>query len=492
MDEQKAQIRHIKAQGPNLIDSKEGLFQRIQRVAKAQADERAADSNQSQFSGIRPHLINKKVARAMRDFNPYHAACIDAKVNSSVGQGHRDERIHEVLDPLCEHSWQDVLDAVGQDLVEGGDGLIEVVRESDAEGAPIVGLYHLDASEVELRVEVEDEGHDFHYSRHGVTEQIGGKSVVMARFGDLPDLKDRFGEDRQRRQGRPRDRSSDRNARQMSSLDGKIVNSEVIHFRLPTNRSRYWGLPDYLSATPAIELMQCMTQEKFDFYYNRGVPEFMLFLLGRNMNPEDFDKIVATLRANQGPGNAHRTNAFHIPGDPADMSIQVEKLAVEGRGDAQFRNDNETLALNIVAAHGVPALLANIPLPGKMASQNEGPNALLLFQKQKLNRIQRLVSMQLACTLGSDGVQLQGPSMELETLSRDQFLGKGQGPTDSEGMPQHVSPGNGFRTVLDGMSLGAMQTLATMREPLAGSQRDLEAGPLSSQDDRPAGDPRGR
>jgi hypothetical protein len=76
----------------------------------------------------------------------------------------------------------------------------------------------------------------------------------------------------------------------------------------------------------------------------------------------------------------------------------------------------------IATAHGVPPLLANILLPGKIGAANEGPNALLLFQKRKLGQIQRTFSRILANTLGA-GVQLATPEGKNATLTKEQFLG---------------------------------------------------------------------
>jgi hypothetical protein len=452
----------------------------ISKAATTAAD--AVDSNQGRTSGLRYHLMDKKTARELRNFNPHHAASLAAKVDSSVSLGHRDQEIHDILDPLCIFNWQDTLDAVAQDLVEGGDGYLEVVRASSQVDAPIVALYHVDATEVYVNVEEVDNGRDFHYVVEG--EHYGSKTTVMSKFGDLLNLRRRFGAPRRGRRAR--------NQKTASSLAGTIVNSEIIHFRMPTNRSRYYGYPDYMSAVPSIELVQCMTQDRFDFFFNRGVPEFLMFMIGKNIPTETWDDVKKLMKAQQGGGNGHKSGALHIPGLPAETAIQVEKLAMDQRGDAMFKNESEVLAMNIVTAHQIPPILAGVMVPGKMGGNNEGPNALMLFQKQKLGKIQRSVSSTLACTLGLDGTVFNNPDGEEKVLTRDQFLAKGEGAMDEEGMPQHVSPGNGFRTVLDGMSLGAMETLATMREPLAGSDRDLEDGKLEGQDDRRPTDPKGR
>lgn len=463
-------------------------------LRKAQTE--VADSNQSSMPGRVWHLLNKKVARDMRDFNAHHLACLDAKETASLALGHRDEEIHDVLDPLCQFSWQDTLNALAKDFFEGGDAMLEVARNDPKDPAIITGLFHLDAAQTYVHLETFNDNREFHYAVDG--HMMAGESVVLARFGDLAKLKARFTQaaGQRRRPGRPRtaDQGTTSFARAGTALSGRIVNSEVIHIRQSTNRSPWYGYPDYMAGVPSIELVQMMTQHEFDFFLNRGVPEFLLFLISETaLSKTCWDEISAVLKSGQGLGASRKSGAFNIPVDPEKIEVILHKLALEHAEDArayQARSDVE--AMKIASAHGVPPILASLLISGKMGANNEGPNALLLFQKRKINPIQRIFSAAFAATLGRPGQKFAQPEGSPKTLSRDQFLGKGQGMTDEDGMPQHVSPGNGFRTVLDGMSLGAIQTLSTMREPVAGSSRDLNQGRLESQSDRPRTDPRGR
>lgn len=470
------------------------LWKILKKAVPVDAEDKADRTNQGVAVGQKAHLIDKLTARELRDFNTTHSACLDAKASATVGLGHRDEAIHETLDPLCQFSWQDTMDALADDYYETGECFLEVVKGDEEDPDLVTGLFHLESAQVYIEVEEEDNSENYHYVVLGETG--GSETTIMAKWGDLARLKETFGDSK--------DTSGNANdAPRRSALGGRVVNSEVIHIRQSRNRSRFYGFPDYMSAVPSIELVQCMTQHEFDFYFNRGVPEFLLFLIGKNINPDTWKKVETMLQASQGLGNSHKTGGVQIPGTPDETSVQVEKLAMEDSGQNGFSDKSITLAMLIATAHGVPPMLANILLAGKIGAANEGPNALMIFQKRKLGQAQRNFSTMFARTLGTKGVRFSQPEGEPKTLSADQFLGKtskpkpnpmdpqaAMGTTDENGMPIFAQPGNGFKTVLDGMTLGAQDTLARMKEPLASSARNPEDGLLGGADDRKPGDPR--
>lgn len=438
--------------------------------------------------GARAHQINKDASRRFRDLNTTHATCLDAKRSSSVGMGHREQEIYEALDPLCRFGWQDVLDAVGDDDCGEGEGFIEVVW--DAGRTRVLGLNHLDGAAVNVVVERQNDSERVHYQ---VTSVQGTReTVAMAAWGDLLELRRRFAA----ADGQPRI-----DGLLAAPLGGRIVDSEVIHLRHPNPRDPYSGYPDWVAATPAMELVHALVRHEFDFHFNRGVPELIYHLIGGTLNPKDWEKIENIFKANQGVGSSQKSAALHLPGSADAWRIQVERLG-DPRSQDFFGEKSDALAMLIATAHGVPPILANILLPGKIGASNEGPNALLLFQKRKLGQIQRRYSRTLAATLGS-GVALSNPDGATRTLAADLFLGArfsksevdpltGQkgAPKDETGSPIYVEPGNGFKTVLDGMTLGAQETMARMKEPMAGSGRNPADGLLDGASDRKAGDPR--
>jgi len=471
------------------------LFTMLKKAVKAATDDAAkGDTNAGVAVGKKPHLIDKMVSRDLRDFNATHAICIDAKVSSTVGLGHREQVIHETLDPLTRFSWQDTLNALAEDYFETGECFLEVVY-GDAEAAgKITGLHHIESAQIHVEVEEQDSANLFHYVVEG--EQGGADTLVMAKWGDLADLKTRFGQGDKEADGElegidntPANDVIQPSERTGSALAGTIVNSEVIHIRQATNRDRWYGYPDYMSAVPSIELVQCMTQHEFDFYFNRGVPEFLFFLLGKNIGG-CWSKIETMLKANQGIGNSQKTQGVHIPGDPNETHVQIEKLAMEDAGNSGFSEKSGTLDMRIATAHGMPPKLANIALPGKIGASNEEPNAMLTFQQRKLGQAQKNFSRVFACTLGGEGISFAQPTGGSKSLTADQFLAKSAKPVDDNDVPQFIQPGNGFNTILDGMTLGAQNTMASMKDPMGATDRNPEDGKLDGARDRKPGDRR--
>lgn len=395
----------------------------LTQLMKADTDI-VAPSNQGVPIGRKPHPFDFDAARTFKINNVQHSTCIQAGKQALVGLGFKSDETETKLDPLCEISLQDVLGDAAEDFLDTGNGYIEVVRADDDK---ITGLHHLPANDVDIYVE--NENYDRHFRiRTGIgtgSSVIGGR--VFARFGERAALTTR-----------------------MKDLNQKKV-SEVIHFRQSTNMNRWYGYPRWLAATASIELMQALHQFSFDFFVNRGVPEFILFIKGGKVDPKTWKQIEESIRATIGMGNQHKTMALNL--DDPNLDIQVEKLALEGTGDSTMLRDmSETLSLNIVSAHGLPPLLGGILIPGKLGATNELPNALQAYQALVIGPWQKTFEKTLGVTLGNStfngGLGLNPKSFEL-------------------------------KRVLDEIDLGTMDTVSRMRETVPEAKakgRDLSAG----------------
>jgi len=374
-------------------------------------DENSGASNQGWNKGDKSHPYDFNTLKTLQDHNEHHATCVHAKVSAIVGLGflneaqkqerqnrgtattpeqaaervarpiYQESRPDEVLDPLCMMSWQDTLTDVCEDYVETGNGYIEVVRTRGG----ITGLHHLPAKDTKVYVE---DNRKYHYVVTGESA-IGGRR--FAAFGD----KDGF--IRRTSDGRVGFEHGD------TPNDPDKV-SEVIHFRRPSGRSRWYGRPDWVSAVPVIEMVQMLHQMKFDFFNNRGVPEFMLFITGGRVSEKDWEAIEKAVKNTIGLGNAHKTIAVNLPGK--DLVVQVEKLAIDAKSEDEFKSFKETAGLSIVTAHKVPPLLAGIQIPGKLGATNEMSQALMAFQTLFAGPAQTLFTRRLVRTLGSDGAGL--------------------------------------------------------------------------------------
>lgn len=397
-------------------------------------------SNQKDNVGDVEPPIDMEKAASFRISNEHHSACLSTKVHATVGLGFADSRevttkvdpatgmvekkVKEVeskvdllLDPLCDDSWASLLTEVTEDFWEVSVGYIEVTREKQEQTSKINGLFLIPAST--CRVHIDDETGEYHF----ITNSGDGNDKHFARFGDLDRVKALF-------------------------PDLKNI-SEVIRFKQPSSLSKWYGYPDWLAALASIELSQCLKQYKYDFYNNRGVPELLVTVTGGQLDEDTWTALENALAANIGKGNTQKTVALNIPNP--EIKIEVEKLAMEGKGDGDtFENNTNTLALNVVTAHQVPPLLAGIQIPGKLGANNELPNALMSFQLLKIGPAQRLFVQTLRNTLGKE----DGLGLDTSLLV--------------------------FRTITEEIDLNKMETIGGMRQTLPEAQaegRDLSTGP---------------
>lgn len=281
---------------------------------------------------------------------------VDAKqpavpqIRKAVEKAAAISKVCEVLDPLCEDGFQELLDQVGEDYCNTGNGYIEIVRE----GSTIVALWHMPSEMV--KVELEPEKPNYHYICSDA-----GSSILYAKPRDVEGLRTR-----------------------MKTTQPQIT--ELLHFRNPSSMSPWYGVPDWLALTPFLELAQIMVQYNFDFFQNRAVPELLAFFIGRKLPDTEFNAFCDMLKGTSGAGNRHKSIAMNVVG--TDTTVQIEKLTGETR--EKFADIWSTVEANIVSGHRVPPLLAGIQTPGKMAATNELPNALLAFQILYVDRHQKV------------------------------------------------------------------------------------------------------
>lgn len=409
------------------------------------ADNPDVGSNQQSGLGVVPHPFDFQVACELVRYNEHHSACINAKVRSQVGLGHptNPDKIDDILNPVCESTWQETIMDVAEDFHSTGNGFIEVVRRGD----DIAGIFHVRAPSV---FPVFEGGRDRHFIVNNNDPQLGtGLAVRMASFGDKNAFIQRA------KEGFPSSSIAQAAGTgifsQIDTSDPDKI-SEIIHFRRPTSLSKWYGFPNWLGALAGIELIQMIMQHNFDFFLNRGVPEFLLFLLGAKLDEKDMDKITDSIKANIGLGNSHKSAAINLDVPIDNFKVQLEKLMADnGLNDDAFATFRENLAMGIVSAHGVPPLLAGIQIPGKLGATNELPNALMAFQVLQNGPDQRLFTQKLAATLGN-------PEYSNLGLTREDFK---------------------FKPVTEEINIAEMDTVARMRQSPAQATaegRDLNQG----------------
>ena len=387
----------------------------VSYLMKAARVSEEARSGQAVTAGIKEHPFNMDALVAFKDQNEHHSVCIDTKVQSTVGLGFANEATEKKLSEVCDGSVIDLLTAVSEDHFQTGTGYIEVVRDSSGK---ILGLHHLPSPCV--RVVIENEQYDRHYLVEAESQEGTITQRYFADYGDRDNFIARAGNT-----GSQSTALAQTLAAAGTSVSPTPENtSELIQWRRPTSRSRWYGWPDWIAAVASIEIVQMLRQHTFDFFLNRGVPEFLLFVTGAQLDDAEWNTLKGAIQANIGLGNSFKSGAFNF--HQPDLQVQVEKLGLEGQGaDSQASVDlANALAMSIVAAHRTPPLLAGINIPSKIGATNEFPNALLSYQLLLIGPAQKTLTSLLDATLGDSelngGLGLAPGAFKLKAIT-DEF-----------------------------------------------------------------------
>jgi hypothetical protein len=300
-------------------------------------------------------------------------------------------KVEKALDPLCEDGFQSLVNQVGEDYENTGNGYFEVIRESGP-GSNIVALWHLPAPTVFVFCETGDEGH-YHFEM----DSIDGRTKKFARFGDLQDFLRRY----------------------PNQKDQRV--SEIVRFKMPTSVNPHYGVPQWCAVTPWLEMAAEAMGMEFDFFQNRAVPDLLGIITGGKVADGEFKKLQTQLKETIGPGKRFRTLLINFP-NPG-IEVNLERLQ---NGPREKLSDNwPTIELAIVSAHRIPALLAGIQTPGKMAAANELPNALIAFQTLYVAQHQRIFQQVLGNTLGKEtGLGLKPTDFMLRRITDSYDMGQ--------------------------------------------------------------------
>lgn len=398
---------------------------------------------------ILPPPLNMYEAKRLKDISPHHASCITTKKNCIVGLGflsNDDLNNNGVVDPsersaaemaslltgapYIKSNADTVLDKYTmrgfsnelmdwvEDALDTGTGYLEVSRKGD--DIVYIGMLPTEA------VHVVKQGREIYFR---VVEKNGGY-VYYSRFG-MENKEWLF----------------TKGPYAGSDKDRDTV-SELIMLSEPSNRCRYYGYPSWLAAAVDIDLLRKAKQYKADFYHNRGVLDFIFSVTGHNVDDDEWSKITTMISDTSGEGTNWKSLALNFASP--DAKIQIDKLASDSGTEEQFANDNEVFSQNIVSAHAVPPLLANILIPGKLGASNEYVNSLIGFQLLRIGPWQQNVQKTLSSTLGNK--ELNG--------------GLSIGPEDFR-----------LRTITSQINLQALDTIGRMREEVTTDpNRDLNDG----------------
>jgi len=392
-------------------------------VAKIQGEEAQPTNQTVNRTGLTGTTILPPVqivsARALKDISPHHASCLDSILNAMIGLGFVSEgdevekkkndstvstagaeeqitslltgeafiesKVDKVLDPLTIEGFHLELSRAVEDFNEGGTGYLEVIRDSQNK---IIATQWIPYEDLTVVIVTDSDGKGrVVYLYKSKTQGFDATNKRYSMFGlnNRQWVYDTF-------------YASDPN----TTLENV---SEVIAFKAPSNKSKYYGYPGWLSAASLITLLALSMQYKSDFYTNRGVLAYILSIVGA-IDPDEWAKIQTAVQGAIGGGNNFRNMAINLTNP--ESKVQLDKLASTDKTELQFAKDLEVYAQNIVSAHRVPPVLANILIPGKLGATNEAVQALVSFQLLNVGPKQNIIQQTLGRTLGNKDEGVDG------------------------------------------------------------------------------------
>jgi len=213
-------------------------------------------------------------------------------------------------------SMSKILELVRVDEETIGNGYMEVTRNLAGE---IAGLYHVPGRTVRLL----EDGTGFAQTRCDRTK-------YFKHFRDTEMMNAETGE-------RGKVVAKDKRA------------TELIHFKIESVRSYWYGVPRWYPAVPAVAGNRYASMRNVSFFENDAVPRLLITITGGKL----LDKSVQAMRQffelrGKGPSNAHRVCIMqaeprHPGGTPgsSNVAINVEKLTLGVEDEASFRKYQE-------------------------------------------------------------------------------------------------------------------------------------------------------
>ena len=213
-----------------------------------------------------------------------------------------------------------------------GNGYMEVIRE----GTKITKLYHVPATTIGIRKRgrgfVQERGNDKRYfkcfgdDKHSLHSETG------------------FFDDDEKGVAVPLDKLA----------------SEILHFKIYSPRSSFYGIPRHVSASPAIAGSRFAAERNMSFFHNDAVPRMAVLVSGGQLDAISIEHIERFFKKKgQGPQNAHRVMVVQAEPKTAGVmnenktKIELVPLTVGGTDDASFQKYREMNDEEVREAFGI-------------------------------------------------------------------------------------------------------------------------------------------
>ncbi|MCE5216928.1 phage portal protein [bacterium] len=293
---------------------------------------------------------------ALYGSNATHKACVDAKVATVVGLGHRfvsvsaeskDEELArlEELFGSCnpEMTFTEVMRTVWADVETIGNGYLEITRDAQRQ---IDGFYHVPGTTVRVTGD-----------RGGYVQIRGARRQWFRAFG--------------------------------SRGQGAEDASEILHFRKYTPESSYYGVPDIIAALPAIAGDKAAREYNLDFFEHNAVPRMAIIVEGGQLSEALLRQIQGFMES-EVRGHGHKTLVLDVPGD--GVKVRLEPLTVGMADDAAFLGYRKANRDEIMMVHRVPPSKVTVIENANLANSQDQDKT---FREQVIRPEQRAIEYQM-------------------------------------------------------------------------------------------------
>jgi len=343
---------------------------------------------------IIPHPINLRALKTID--NTYHHKAISFKAVSAVGLGfdlldEKGEYVPEdkwpaflvTANPL--ESFHELILSTYMDFEEVGGGHIEVIQTRKGDPAE---LYWVPGETMYLN-----------RTKDTFIQELNGKTVHFKPYGAK--------------------KTSDR------------AKNQMIRFKYPSNRSTYYGRPDWIGAVGSMILDALAVEWNYRFFRNNAIPALAVIVEGGEFDGPTKalvrDFLTQTVK---GIDNSHKT--LYLPINDPNIKVRFEKIMAEVK-DADFQKLRTSIRDEVLSGHGVPPRVMGVITSGSLGGGGEAEQQLKIFKEVSVSPKQRLFETVLNGTLLKEsgmrikfrGIDLSSDTSDVENvrgLVQDQIL----------------------------------------------------------------------
>ena len=198
-------------------------------------------------------------------------------------------------------------------------------------------------------------------------------------------------------------------------INGDPRPNEVIHFKMYSPNSTYYGIPAAVSAAAAIIGDKFAKEYNIDYFENKAIPRYAIILKGAKLSNKSKAELVNYFR-NEVKGRNHGTLVIPLPASiGSDSDIRFEKLEA-GVQDASFDKYRKSNRDEILVANRVPAPKVGVYDNANLAVSRDADKT---FKMQVIGPDQAIIEKKINRLLAEFTDLLQFKLKKIDLLDED-------------------------------------------------------------------------